>query len=303
VEVPAAPVATEPPAASPADLAAEHKRLEELVQVNRETVAQYEQMLERYPAGGAPAFVTAGLDAAKAELDKAEAELAALPAGPDPAEVARLEELIGVHRETVAQYEQMLARYPTGGAPAFVTAGVDAAKAELDKTVAEYTALTGAAPAPAAAAAEPAAPPPVPAAPPVEPDAPSAEPAAPAATPAAPVPTPPPAPAPAGPRLEMIEGDHVFTLPLDKSEIIVGREDPVSNIFPEIDLTSFGGESGGVSRQHARLNHSGGQWTLTDLNSTNYTRIDGARIEPNTPMPLHDGARLQFGRVVAIFHL
>ena len=29
-------------------------------------------------------------------------------------------------------------------------------------------------------------------------------------------------------------------------------------------------ETGGVSRQHARLNYSAGQWTVTDLNSTNY---------------------------------
>jgi pSer/pThr/pTyr-binding forkhead associated (FHA) protein len=90
-------------------------------------------------------------------------------------------------------------------------------------------------------------------------------------------------------------------LPTDKPEIIVGREDPISGIFPEIDLTPYGGETGGVSRQHARLNHSAGQWTVTDLNSTNYTRVDGAKIEPNVATPLKDGVRLQFGRVAMTF--
>jgi pSer/pThr/pTyr-binding forkhead associated (FHA) protein len=98
------------------------------------------------------------------------------------------------------------------------------------------------------------------------------------------------------------DGGQELPLPLDKAEIIVGREDPVSNIFPEVDLTPFGGEMGGVSRQHAKLTHSGGQWMLTDLNSTNYTRLDGARLEPNVATPISDGARLQFGRVVVTFH-
>lgn len=99
----------------------------------------------------------------------------------------------------------------------------------------------------------------------------------------------------------VLDDGHELPLPADKPEIIVGREDPVSQIFPEIDLTPFGGETGGVSRQHARISHSNGQWTITDLNSTNYTRVDGNRIEPNIPTPIHDGTRLQFGRIAVVF--
>ncbi|NTU84020.1 MAG: FHA domain-containing protein, partial [Chloroflexales bacterium] len=122
--------------------------------------------------------------------------------------------------------------------------------------------------------------------------------------PVAPVAPAAPRPAPAtGPRLVVVDGGAVLTLPADKAEIIVGREDPVSNIFPEVDLTPFGGEMGGVSRQHAKITNSGGQWLITDLNSTNYTRLDGTRLEPNSAMPLHDGARVQFGRIVVTFHL
>ena len=56
-----------------------------------------------------------------------------------------------------------------------------------------------------------------------------------------------------------------------------------------------------VSRQHARINHVDGQWTVTDLNSTNYTRVDGNKLDPSLPAPIKDGSRIQFGRIVVTF--
>ncbi|NJP07710.1 MAG: FHA domain-containing protein [Chloroflexaceae bacterium] len=99
----------------------------------------------------------------------------------------------------------------------------------------------------------------------------------------------------------MTNGQEI-TLPTDKEIIVVGREDPVSQIFPEVDLTPHGGETGGVSRQHAQINHQNDLWSITDLNSTNYTRVDGNRIQPNTPTAIHSGTRLQFGKVEVIFY-
>ncbi len=274
-----APAASDAPAAASAtDVAAERARLEALLVAHREAVAQYEQMAARYPAGSVPAFITAGLEAAKAELAKTEADLAALPSGPDPAEVARLETLLTAHRDTVAQYEQMAARYPAGSVPAFITAGLEAAKAELAKTEAELAALTGTAPVATlpASAAHPAAP--------------------------TPLATPVPALPPAQSRLVFGDGREII-LPADKSEYVIGREDPVSNIFPEIDLTSYGGEAGGVSRQHAKIVRVGQQWTVIDLNSTNHTRVNGVRIEPQTPTNISDGTTLQFGKLVVTFRI
>jgi pSer/pThr/pTyr-binding forkhead associated (FHA) protein len=103
------------------------------------------------------------------------------------------------------------------------------------------------------------------------------------------------------PRLVIEEGGQELPLPASKAEIIIGREDPISGIFPEIDLTPFGGETGGVSRQHARINRANGQWTITDLNSTNYTRVDGNKLDPSLPAPIKDGSRIQFGRIAATF--
>lgn len=296
-ETPAAAPETGP-TASP-----ERQRLEGLIAAHRDTITQYEQMLTRYPAGAAPTFLNAGRDEARRALAQAEADLAALSTGPDPAEVARLEELIAAHRDTIAQYEQMLARYPAGAAPTFLNAGLDEARHALAQAEADLAALHGQA-LPTTAAPEAVAPVPTPGT-----EAPAAEAALPAepapeSTPAPPTAAPAPAVGPsAGPRLVLAEGGQELKLPSDKTEIIIGREDPVSQIFPEIDLTPYGGESGGVSRQHARISQSNGQWTVSDLNSTNYTRVDGNRIEPNTPTPIHDGSRIQFGRIATVFHL
>jgi pSer/pThr/pTyr-binding forkhead associated (FHA) protein len=55
-----------------------------------------------------------------------------------------------------------------------------------------------------------------------------------------------------------------------------------------------------VSRSHARLDRSGGGWTVTDLGSTNGTAVGGTRLAPNTPAPLRPGAPVQFGDVVCV---
>jgi len=90
--------------------------------------------------------------------------------------------------------------------------------------------------------------------------------------------------------------------PPGKTEIIVGREDPVSGIFPGIDLTDHGGDEGGVSRQHARIFAQGTQVFIEDLNSTNYTYINQQKLTPGQPHPLNSGDEVRFGRVKLTFH-
>jgi pSer/pThr/pTyr-binding forkhead associated (FHA) protein len=110
--------------------------------------------------------------------------------------------------------------------------------------------------------------------------------------------------APSGgpPRLEVSGTGAVINLP-DKDEILVGREDPLSEppIFPDVDLTPYGGEEGGVSRRHARIFRQGGQYFLEDLHSTNYTKLDGMKLAPRTPQALQSGARIDFGKVSLFF--
>ncbi len=97
---------------------------------------------------------------------------------------------------------------------------------------------------------------------------------------------------PTGVRLEFPPG---------RVEIHVGREDPVSNVFPEIDLTPFGGEAAGVSRRHARFSLLNGELVVEDLDSTNFTFVNRKRVMPGTRQVVRNGDELRFGRITARF--
>jgi len=86
-----------------------------------------------------------------------------------------------------------------------------------------------------------------------------------------------------------------------KDNVIIGREDAVSNIFPDIDLTPHGGEEGGVSRMHARIFVENGQYMLEDENSTNFTFLNRQRLTGKTPTLLHDNDEIKLGRVLLRF--
>lgn len=103
------------------------------------------------------------------------------------------------------------------------------------------------------------------------------------------------------PRLVIQGTQATLPFPPGKTEVIVGREDPVSNVFPELDLTDHGGDEAGVSRQHARFLLQHGQWQIEDLDSTNFTFVNQEKLTPHQPYPLEDGAELRFGRLRAIF--
>ena len=104
-------------------------------------------------------------------------------------------------------------------------------------------------------------------------------------------------------RLVAQNTNATIPFPPGRTEVIVGREDPVSNVFPEIDLTDHGGDEGGVSRRHARIFVQGIQVFVEDLNSTNYTYVNQQRLTPGQPHPLNDGDELRFGRVKLFYYV
>jgi pSer/pThr/pTyr-binding forkhead associated (FHA) protein len=82
---------------------------------------------------------------------------------------------------------------------------------------------------------------------------------------------------------------------------VVGRYDhDLGGLQPEVDLANVQGADT-VSRIHAALEHTGSSYTLTDLNSTNATRINGKRLEPDKPTPINEGDTLQFGKITSTF--
>jgi FHA domain len=90
-------------------------------------------------------------------------------------------------------------------------------------------------------------------------------------------------------------------LPTDRSQLLVGCRDEAAQIYPDIDLTPFGGQGSGASRRHARLAFSGGRWTLTDLESVNGTFVDEQRLAANVPLPLPERAQIRFGKIAFTF--
>jgi hypothetical protein len=83
--------------------------------------------------------------------------------------------------------------------------------------------------------------------------------------------------------------------------VSVGRYDhDLGGIQPDVDLAKMEGADT-VSRIHAAIEHIGSAYTLTDLNSTNTTRINGKRLEPDKATPINDGDTLSFGKVTATF--
>ena len=89
--------------------------------------------------------------------------------------------------------------------------------------------------------------------------------------------------------------------PPGNSQLVIGRADPEEGIFPDIDLTAFGGEQGGVSRQHARLSKIGDHLLIEDLNSTNLTFLNRLRLHPGEQHLVIDGDKIRLGGVVLIY--
>jgi serine/threonine protein kinase, bacterial len=89
--------------------------------------------------------------------------------------------------------------------------------------------------------------------------------------------------------------------PLQKESNLVGRQDPHSNIFPEVDLSRFDPDTK-VSRRHARIWRDGEVFLIEDLNSVNGTVInDDLRLAPRQPRALKSGDKLRLGETTLHF--
>jgi len=92
---------------------------------------------------------------------------------------------------------------------------------------------------------------------------------------------------------------------LQKESNLIGRLDPNSNIFPEVDLSRFDPETK-VSRQHARIWRKGETFLIEDLGSVNGTVVlgrdnDTVRLAPRQPRVLENGDKLRLGETMLHF--
>lgn len=94
------------------------------------------------------------------------------------------------------------------------------------------------------------------------------------------------------------------TIPVPgRPDLIVGRSDPQSNSYPDIDLGPYGGLDLGVSRRHFRLTRNGDQFYVEDFSSMNGTIVNGQRIPPHTLQPLRSGDHVVLGKMELVFEV
>lgn len=288
------------------------QELEDEIARQRNIIKQLDQMHRAFREV-TPQAVLMGIAEAEEKLQAAQAEMDALPVLPeiDPAVIERLQKDLARQLEIIEQFEQLQHTFASATPRAVLQGIIDARQTE-EQIRAELKALgvdvmlpRSQSPAPVnvppvvVPPAAPVAPPVMPVAPVVAPMVPSNEPAT-SLAPREPVVNPVVNPVAPAARLQL-ESGTIVPLPTGRREIIIGRDDPISGVHPEIDLTPYGAESGGVSRRHVRLTVVDGQWMITDLQSTNHTRVNGVRIDPGVPTLLPDSAQVVLGRIGFIF--
>jgi eukaryotic-like serine/threonine-protein kinase len=94
---------------------------------------------------------------------------------------------------------------------------------------------------------------------------------------------------------------------LEKDTSLIGRRDPMSNIFPEVDLSKFDPQTK-ISRRHARIWREGDTFMVEDLGSSNGTILltkqsDPVRLLPQQPRTLTHGDKLKLGDTTLHFVL
>ncbi len=80
-------------------------------------------------------------------------------------------------------------------------------------------------------------------------------------------------------------------------KILIGRSAPTSPEIPDLDLDPFGASERGVSRRHAEIRLIEESLFVTDLDSTNGTKLNGFLLPPNQPFRLRHGDELQLGKI------
>ena len=120
--------------------------------------------------------------------------------------------------------------------------------------------------------------------------------AAPAAA-AEPAPAPTAAGAAARAKLQVVRGGRKGQeFPLEDGNNLVGRWDPETGAFPEVDLDQDDPEAK-ISRKHALIRFEGGKITVEDIGSLNGTYVNRQpRLMPGNPVELKTGDEIIIGK-------
>ncbi len=92
--------------------------------------------------------------------------------------------------------------------------------------------------------------------------------------------------------------NQLIDLDLSGTEgFILGRSDAKSSYLPDVDLAAFNALDKGVSRRHAALVRYQQQIHIVDLSSVNGSFLNGTRLAPEVPYPIHSGDQLILGEL------
>ena len=98
-------------------------------------------------------------------------------------------------------------------------------------------------------------------------------------------------------KLQVVRGGRKGQeFPLEDGNNLVGRWDPETGAFPEVDLDQDDPEAK-ISRKHALIRFEGGKITVEDIGSLNGTYVNRQpRLMPGTPVELKTGDEIIIGK-------
>lgn len=95
--------------------------------------------------------------------------------------------------------------------------------------------------------------------------------------------------------LHMVDSGQIVNL-AGQTEFTIGRTAEGQPILPDVDLSPYEAYSKGVSRLHAALKIHNQRVVITDLGSSNGTRVNGQKIVPHVDYPLNHGDMIALGK-------
>jgi pSer/pThr/pTyr-binding forkhead associated (FHA) protein len=97
-------------------------------------------------------------------------------------------------------------------------------------------------------------------------------------------------------RLTVPESGREVEVPFTE-QVTIGRLDPASASFPDVDLATDDALDKGVSRHHAKITRRGHKVFIEDLGSINGTFLNRKKLIPYLSQALKSGDELQLGKL------
>jgi hypothetical protein len=96
--------------------------------------------------------------------------------------------------------------------------------------------------------------------------------------------------------LLIVETGQVLHL-AGRNEFTIGRVSEGQPILPDVDLTPYNAFNLGVSRLHVSMKLTRTGVIVTDLGSSNGTRVNGQKIVPHVEYPINHGDTVAIGKL------